>query len=333
MGSRQFQRVRSNRRDGFVLIVVLSTVLLLSILLFSFSHTTRMDLSKAETLRCSEQAMNCARAGLSIAIATIRDTNDIYSEPRLAALRSNGQVFSIADRTCSVRMSEETGRLNVNALKRNDGSLDRARIDQLLRLIDLVNREAHDANRIGYGIVPAIIDWIDRDNEVTYLPFVKPDGAGAEDSYYASLSLPYRCRNAPMATLDELLWIKGGSSQALDRLREVLTTTGSDRININAAPRLVIESLSEQMDPALARMIVQQRQLRPFRTIAELKDVPGMPDNVYLAIRNLITVSPSQRYYRVYSQATLGQCARRIEAVLRRNTQAGNVDIVLYRES
>jgi type II secretory pathway component PulK len=128
-------------------------------------------------------------------------------------------------------------------------------------------------------------------------------------------------------------WVKGGSCEVLERLRDVLTVTGSTQININAAPKRVIESLCEQMDPALAEMIVQQRQVRPFKSVAELKDIPGMPDNVYRVIQSLVTVSSTDRYYRVYSQAEVGQTNCRIEAVLRRNTQAGNVDIILYRES
>ena len=320
------------RNNGFVLIVVLSAVLLLSVLLFSFSRNTQNDLISAENLRASEQAMNCARAGLSVAIAVVRDTNDIYADPRLAGLRTGGQSLSIADGTCSVRIDEESGRLNINTLKDKNGHLNRARIDQFLRLIDIANRDGRSP-RIGYEIVPAVIDWIDRDNEITYLPFVKPDGQGAEDGYYSSLGLPYHCKNGPMDTLDELQWVKGGSREVLERLRDVLTVVGDSRININAAPKPVIESLSEQMDAALAQMIVQRRQVRPFRSVAELKDVPGMPDNVYQAIKNLITVNSAERCYHVYSQASLGEYHCQIEAVLRRNTQAGNVDIILYRES
>jgi general secretion pathway protein K len=320
------------RDNGFVLVVVLGAVLLLSVLLFSFSRNTRMDLEAADSLQASEQAMNCARAGLSVAIAVVRDTNDIYADPRLAGLRTSGQTLSIADGICSVRLSEESGRLNINTLKNKDGRLNRPAIDQFLRLIDLANRE-NPSHQISYEIVPAVIDWIDGDNEVTYLPFVKTDGQGAEDGYYSSLNTPYHCKNAPMDTLDEVQWVKGGSCEVLERLRDVLTVTGSTQININAAPKRVIESLCEQMDPALAEMIVQQRQVRPFKSVAELKDIPGMPDNVYRVIQSLVTVSSTDRYYRVYSQAEVGQTNCRIEAVLRRNTQAGNVDIILYRES
>ncbi len=315
-----------------MLIVVLVGVLLLSVLLFGFSRSTEMDLSAADSLRASEQALNCARAGLTVAIAVIRDVNDIYADPQLAALRANGQTLSLADGICSLCLSEESGRLNLNALKDKNGRLNRAAIDQFLRLIDLANRD--DRNHpISYGIVPAVIDWIDQDDAVTSLPFVQTNGQGAEDSYYMALDTPYHCKNRPMDTLDELQWVKGGSHEILERLRDVLTVTGDARININAAPRRVIESLNELMDPTLAEMIVRQREIRPFRDVSELRSVPGMPDNVYQAIQNLVAVGTKDQYFRVRSQANVGASQGRIEAVLRRNTQAGNVDIILYRES
>jgi general secretion pathway protein K len=322
----------STRNRGFVLIVVLSGVLLLSALLFGFSRSTRMDLDRAESLRDSEQAVNRARAGLNVAVAVIRDTNDVYADARLAGLRTTGETLTLADGTCSVRVTEESGRLNLNTLKNKNGQLNRPAIDQFLRLIDLANRD-DPKHPISYELVPAVIDWIDGDDDTTFLSFVQPNGQGVEDGYYMSLEAPYHCKNRPMDTLDELQWIKGGSPEILERLRDCLTVTGDRRININAAPKRVIESLCEQMDPTLAELIVRQREMRPFKDVAELKDVPGMPDNVYRTIQNLVTVSSRDRYYRVYSQADVGEHHTQIEAVLHRNTQAGNVDIILYRES
>jgi general secretion pathway protein K len=322
----------STRNNGFVLIVVLTGILLLSVLLFGFAHSTRADLDCAESLRASEQAMNCARAGLNVALAVIRDANDIYADPQWAGLRTSGQTLSLADGACSIRVSEESGRLNLNTLKDKDGRLNRPALDQFLRLIDLANRD--DRNHlISYEIVPAVIDWIDRDDDVTCLPFVQTNGQGAEDGFYTSLDVPRHCKNGPMDTLDELQWVRGGSREVLERLRDVLTVTGDSRININAAPKRVIESLCEEMDPVLAEMVVQQRRIRPFRSVTELRNVPGMPDNVYQAIQNLVTVGSPDRYYRVYSQANVGAYRGRVEAILRRNAQAGNVDIILYRES
>lgn len=320
-------------RNGFILVVVLAMVLLLSALLFAFHRTARGSLEMAESLRQSERAMQCARAGLSLAIAAIAETNDVTNDHRFADLRTGEEAFTINGGTCTVTITEESGRINVNMLKDKNGQLHRRHIDQLLRLIDLLNRRKDAGQRIGYEAVAAIIDWIDPDDEVTLLPFVHAAGQGAESGHYQALRPSYRCQNGPMDTIDELQWVKGITPEAFALLRDLLTTTGSGRININAAPQLVIESLCEQMDSALARMIVQRREFKPFDTVPELRQVPGMTDNVYLAIQDAIEVQPRDAYYRVSTQGRIEDRTFGIEALLHRNTQTGNVDIILYRES
>jgi len=161
------QNGSTSRRDGFVLIVVLGTVLLLSTLLFGFSLSARRKLEAADSFYRTEQARSCARAGLHIAIAAIAEANDLYTDPRFSTLTTKDSAFAVADGSCSITIA---------FLKDKDGRLNRTRIDQVLRLIDLLNRRAEPAERIGYGIVPAMIDWIDADDEVTSLPFVRRRG-------------------------------------------------------------------------------------------------------------------------------------------------------------
>ena len=135
-----------------------------------------------------------------------------------------------------------------------------------------------------------------------------------------------------MDVIDELLPVKGMTPDALARLRDLLTTFGDGKVNINAAPKLVLESLNEQMNPAVVQMILNRRRLKPFANIAELREMPGMTDNLYRAIKDTITTGQEERYYRVLSGGTVEDLSITVEAVLRRNTKAGNVDIVQYRE-
>jgi DNA uptake protein ComE-like DNA-binding protein len=50
-------------------------------------------------------------------------------------------------------------------------------------------------------IADAIIDWRDTDDQ--------PGASGAETDYYQSLQPPYRCKNGPFETVEELLLVKG----------------------------------------------------------------------------------------------------------------------------
>ncbi len=318
--------------NGFILIVVLGVIIALAALLFGFHRTVQAKLGTVHSFYRVEKAVSCARAGLNVAVAAIRTSQDLCYDSRYAKLVAGEISIPVAEGTCSLTVVEESGFLNVNCLKRKTGELDRARIDQLLRLIDLLNRQKTDAPRIEYGIVPAIIDWTDRDDELTHLPFVQRDNLGAEDDHYGTLNPPRRCRNGPVDVIDELLPVKGMTPEALARLRDLLTTFGDGRVNINAAPKLVLESLSEQMSPAVVQMILNRRRLKPFASIVELREMPGMTDNLYQVIKDTICTGQEERYYRVLSRGTVEDLSISVEAVLRRNTQAGNVDIIQYRE-
>lgn len=320
------------REDGFVLIVVLCMVVMLSVLLLAFNRESRANLYAVEDFRKTAQALNCARAGISIAIAAVKDSADARLDESTQNLFSGEQAVALEQGQCLIKVSEESGKLNVNLLKENNGTLNRARIEHLLKLIDNLNKERSDGPRIDYGIVPAIIDWIDSDDEVTSLPFVKNKNRGAESGYYSRFSPAYKCRNAPVEAIEELLLVRGMSPDVFKRLRDHLTVYGDGKINVNSASKLTLASLSEQMDDALAEVIMNRRRLKPFESVAELRDLPGMTDGIFHAISRTLTVDPKDRYYNVTSRGDVDRLERTVTAILRINEKSKSVDIVLYRE-
>lgn len=326
------RKIATKEHSGFVLIVVLCMVIMLGILLFGFNHKSRAGLLAVDDLRKSEQALNCARAGLNIAIAAVRETEDILTNRKLQNLLSGENAVSLDEGNCSITLTEESGKLNINLLKDEDGQLNRTVIDQLLRLIDLLNRENFGDFNISYELVPSIIDWIDSDEEVTYLPFVEHENSGAESDYYSNLTPPYRCRNYSFETTEDILLIKGVTQQIFGCLRDFITVRGEDKININWASKHVIQSLSENMDPVLAQMIIDRRKIKPFGSVIELREIPGMTDDIYQAIEKTLTVSPTKKYYRVTSEGITDGLSSTTVAILARNMETKNVDVILYKE-
>jgi general secretion pathway protein K len=320
---------------GFVIVVVLCMVIMLEVLLLGFNSQCRSRLQAAESLRNSYQALNCARAGFNIVIAAIRDANCIYTNEKLLSLFSGEQSFSVGNYRCSVKVTEENGKLNLNLLKDKNGQLDRLRIEQILRLIDLLNKEHNDypsSTNIGYGFVPCVIDWIDTDDLVTSLPFIKYENLGAESDYYRDLDKPYRCGNKPMDVIEELLLIKGMTADNFRRLRDYVTVYGDGKVNINCACQRVIESLSEKMDAALAQMVVERRKLKSFDSIMDLRDIPGMTDSIFNTVKKTSTVMPADRYYHVTSRADASRISRIIAAIVRVNSETKNVEVLSYKE-
>ena len=323
------------KQKGFVVVLVLSMVGLLAVLLLGFNYKSRANLLAVGDFQELQQALNCARAGLNVAVAAIGNTEDILTNRKLANLFSEQTSFPIGGGNCSITVTDEAGKLNVNLLTNQDGKLNRAGIDQLLRLIDLLNRqpaEGGGVSHIGYGLVPAIIDWMDTDDEVVCLAFVKSENLGAESDYYAGLEPPYRCRNRPLGTIEELLLLKGITPEVFNRIRDYVTVKGDGKVNINSAPKIVIESLSQELNPALAQIIIDRRKIKPFDSIIQLQDVPGMTDGLYYSIKDMITVSPTDHYYLVTSRGNVDRISSTISAVLRKNMQTKNVDVILYKE-
>jgi general secretion pathway protein K len=318
--------------SGFILVVVLCMVVMLGILLFGFNYKSRAGLLALDDSRKSRQALNCARAGLAIAIAAVRDTEDIRQKTTLYNLLSGENPISLDEGSCLITVTEESGRLNINLLKDKNGRLNRPLIDRLLRLIDLLNRENFGDFAVSYEIIPSILDWVDGDGEVTVLPFIEHKNTGAESAYYRNLTPPSHCANKPFQTSEQLLSVKGVTHRVFNCLNDFITVRGDGKVNINWASKYVIQTLSEQMDPALAQMIIDRRKIKPFGSIFELREIPGMTDSIYRSIEKAVTVNPENRCYRVKSQGTFDGFDYTIIAVLQRNTQAKNVDVILYKE-
>ncbi len=328
----KLKRAKTKQR-GFVIIVVLCMIICLAVLLVGFNYQSRTNLHAVGDFQESAQALNCAKAGLNIAIAAIKAPDDTNTKKTPTNLFLDEYTFDIGEGNCCVTITEENAKLNVNLLKDKNGKPDRIRIDQVLRLIDLLNKEEAGYPHIGYGLVPAVIDWTDSDDNVTRLPFIKYENTGAESGHYNNLETPYGCRNGSLETTEELLLVKGITQDVFERMREFITVYGDGKININHASKRVIESLSEKMDSALARIIVDRRKFKPFESIAELRDVPGMTDGIYNTINKTVTVNPTDQYCHVISRANAGNHSSTVEAILRKNMKTKNIEIILYKES
>ncbi|KPK76928.1 MAG: hypothetical protein AMJ79_04985 [Phycisphaerae bacterium SM23_30] len=334
------------KKPGFVLITVLLIIILLTAVLLEFNHASRAHLNTADDFYAQHQALNCARSGLNIALAALIQNHDLQTNSLLRMLLAHPAVFHTDPGQCTVTMVEENGKLNINMLKNKNGRLDRPRIDQFLRLIDLLNQQSLNRDPISYGLAPAIIDWTDPDDQVTILPFVGRANMGAESGYYQNTDVPVPCRNQPLTTVDELLLVKGitprilygGSARGSSEqklpigLADYLTVYGDGKIDINAAPELVIRSMAENIDPHLARTIIQRRQQKRLTSLAELADLPGINPAMLAAGGSTITTQPRNPYYKITASATVRKIQTTITAVIRLNPTTPKVEIILYQE-
>jgi competence ComEA-like helix-hairpin-helix protein len=190
-----------SRRRGSVLVAVLWCFALLGITVVSMLHTSQLELRIVKNHADRIQARFLALAGVEKARAVLlQDSRRLEGEARsfdgaflddpadfgdvpmgrgmFRVIRSPGAgetpgrtIFGLADLG---------GRLDVN----------RASAEEL-RLLPGMTEE----------IAAAIIDWRDGDHETS--------PGGAEVDYYASLALPYLCRDGPIESILELLRVRG----------------------------------------------------------------------------------------------------------------------------
>ena len=352
------------QNKGFILVTVLLLVTLLTALLLRFHRSASADLQATQNRNHRLQALNAARAALHIAFATINKNDNHQTNNTLQSLLNQTAYFDFGPAHVTLDLDVENGKINVNRLNDPNGDYSRPRIQQMLRLIDLLNQQRpQNTNVIPYALVPALLDWTDPDNTPTVLPFIQGPNAGAESPYYRRQHPPYAATNRPFATLDELLLVKGFTPELLygtdhtnsstsqptshnttplpanhtatlaPNLSRYLTIYGDGKIDLNNAPPLILQTLLPNLDPALARQIVNQRRLKPFSSPADLAALPGLDLTANTHLAEIATVAPQQQYCRVTAHAAVQHTTVTLTAVTRKNTNSPNLDILAYWES
>jgi len=336
----------TNKERGFVLVAVLLIIAVLVTIILEFNYESRLKLHLSDNFYYASKALNYAEAGLAIAMAMLKQNENMLYDERYSPLFSGAVQIPVESDYCTILVKDESGKININALKTSDGKIVRSRVDNMLKLIDLLNNQYQEESPISYSLVPAIIDWVDYDGEVTFLPFVKRENEGAESEYYEDLINPYSCKNAPFDTLNELLLVKGMTAEIfngragdktknikpVDGMERFLTIYGDGKININEASPMVILSLSDKMSIGLMQNIVEERKIKRYGSVGQLQNVPGMTPQVYESIRELITVKPTGRYYNVTVTGVAGQFMRKVQIVLRKDSSAARIETILRKE-
>jgi len=236
---------RCGARRGLILPIMLVILLLLALLSASFAFQVQADYSAGRAMSDRLQCRMAAEAGVQRVMFLLRskwaDPDAWYHNPELfdqalvwspdAAPEDIGKPellgdnarygqyafrFSIIaddpfDDEIDIRfgITDEASKLNINT----------ASAGQLMRLISPLVPEGVEPAEL----VAALLDWRDQDNE--------PQEAGAESEYYQSLPVPYRAKNAPFDTVEELLLVRGFTGQILygeDYDRNGLLTTNED---------------------------------------------------------------------------------------------------------
>ena len=218
------------RRRAVILPVVLLILVLLGLLVAMFSFRVSADVASTQAIAFRTQTRLAAEAGVDRVKMLLRTarfdvdqwydnpddlhriivwmedgdratwgTNDEFSEPRMA-YRFSIVADNPTDYEDLVRfgITDEASKLNLN----------KASEKQLLTLVrHALGDDAEAADP--FEIVNAIIDWRDTDHTP------RGEAGDTEGIYYRFLPKPYRVKNAPYDTVEELLLVKGVTAELL----------------------------------------------------------------------------------------------------------------------
>jgi general secretion pathway protein K len=267
-------------RGGFAQLVVLWGLLLLGTLSMSFSFAMRTEALAARNGLDAARAYYQARTGVNRALALLSASgiDNVLAEP-LA-----GEEEDVSYET---RIVSEGGKIDVNFVP--EGTLK-----EVLRKGGLSPEEAE-------SVGDSILDWRDQDDT--------PRASGAESAYYATLRPSLGPRNGKLASVDELLSVRGVTPELYGRLlSKVFTVHGaSPAVDVNAAPVEVLRVLPG-FTPRAADSLVTLRRENPLRSSADVTSFlvgEGIPVTA-------VPMLSTSRLSRVYTIASVGRAGGKI---------------------
>jgi general secretion pathway protein K len=298
---------------GVALIMVLWVIAVLSVIVLEFSFAMRTEVNLTRHYQDEVLLSAHARGGVQRAIAELVYRHD----PRIQQMRKGLKIEEIPEEkrewmtdgrpyllpydrgNCEIRVMSEAGKVNINSV--SDATLR--------KIITQMGLEGEERD----VITDSILDWRDADD------FYRLNGA--ENDYYQSLKEPYRCKNGPLDSIEELLLVRGVTPDLFYGKKAAPTGEGEKGDRIGLRDLFSIYSPGEQVDinsalvpvlrvvlglPAdVARSIVRGREESRFLNQQDLvQRVPEMAPFIGEAARFIVYQS-TLPYYTVESKSTV----------------------------
>ena len=322
-----FRKLEFHNNRGIALITVILIISIIVAIAIELNRSTRAAIYDAANLSDGIKLIYIAKSGFYGAAALLSDaSNDCIT------LRDNwaqAEMLSAQSRTLfadgyfTAIVEDETGKIPLNKLV-NGNEYDPVIKEILIRL--LTQDEFGLDDKKVYEIVDSLKDWIDADNSAS--PY------GAESSYYSSLDPPYEAKNAKLDCIEELLMVKGITSEIFygtkDKpgLAAFITADSDGLININTAPKMVLRALADSITVELADKIDEYRRKEGNDLSNSLwyKKVAGMAG---VTIKPELIVVKSN-YFKIISTGKMNNMEQSVNSVVKRSGKS--VQIIKWRQ-
>ncbi len=321
-----------NQRGMAILITVMILSLLVVITL-GYHKTTWHKYVASHNHKVNSQLKMIAGSAMQLGLAFLKydgtsNTIDSFLDP-WAAIKDEDFHDFFPTGSLHLEIIDLAGRLQINSLvrkksgegKQGISAKDRTpenQLEKILRRLLLSGSFAVSSELQAQQLVDALVDWLDADDQESDF--------GAENSYYRSLDPPYDCKNGPVEYIEELLLVKGMTSDLLfgttttKGLADYLTVFGDDgKININTTPRLILKSLDPLINDDLTDLLDGFR--RDVHNAAQLSDpewyknIGGWPGDIVI-YENMLTTKST--YFQINGAGRSDNLEKRMIAVVER---------------
>ena len=319
------------RNKGFGLLI---TLLLVTLLVGLASNSFRRSQNHLFIVRSQAQhmqALNLAKAGVNIARAGLlmdnNDTDDLEEDWHKLSMASQLAPIPIGNGFVSLIIEDEERRQNINSLNEKELKdwfknlqLKRVKKGDILDM-DIVEENIHDE------LADNFLDWTDHDDEIRQ--------NGAESRWYKKQDEEYFPHNRRLATIGELMWIRGFTSEMLfgkkgnPKLKDMITVYGGGKLNINTVNRDVLVTLLRQEDEYMAETVAQAViDERPYKTEDQARSILSQY-GFGGALDKKIKVK--SEYFRIIATGIVGNVESRVEAIVKRFKKT--CDILMWKET
>jgi len=193
--------IRRRRDRGIALIIVLFLSALLTLLMYTFLREMQVEYGLATSIGKEAQARHLAWSAVEKASVVLAAQTTPVAGP-------SSTWFDDPDEWYEIELGDGVYSM-IHSTPEADGKLRYGMMDEASRFnLNSIPKEILlKFPKCTEEIADSIIDWRDADEN--------PQAAGAENTHYQSLPKPYRCKNGPFTTVEELLLVKGMTPEIL----------------------------------------------------------------------------------------------------------------------
>lgn len=320
------QNKKIAREKGVALVVTIWVITILVIVAFEFSSAMRIESYSVKNYQEEAQLYTLACGAYERALWELSCRHnpflrqkkkdlireEIPAEKKEWLIDGRPYTFPLGQGTCQVRIYGEAGKININ--------LASAKTLRQIATCLGVEGESRDV------LVDSILDWRDLDD------FYRPHGA--ENEYYRSLKEPYDCKNGYLATIEELLLVRGVTKELfwgkkilfpgekeerIVGLKDIFSVyAAGEQVDLNAAGWPVLHCFLG-LPGEVVRKVVAVREEREFENLPDLlQRVPEIQP--FLKERGrFISFRPWHPYYTIETRAWMrkSQFGRSLKAIIK----------------